>query len=459
MIRPVKFSFILMLIGFSIPGRAGDWKHIVQACDNAAKSAGISKGSSIFQLDSASKTALVQKSATRFPWEDCVIKFTGFDWLAPTMGGIAPGSSLGLGLRSQHDFNSGRIQSKVVARGLYSLTNFSMIEGRYDIHMPTFYEWNPATQRQEDQLTISFFARRLDLRTQDFYGLGENSTQSGHALYQLLENEAGFTGYVPVHNLPWLAMGGGLKFISPTVRPRAAAGTPSIEQEYTPAQVPGLLQQPNFLDFQALLRFHTPTAARQTWNRHDLRITYDHFADKGSGTYTFNRVETFATGTYDVRHNISSPFHRTLLQNLLCEPIVGDQCRLGNIVLNGLLTMTSTGAGHAVPFYFQSTLGGADIEGYDTLRGLVDYRLRGPNRMLFQAEFYKGMLGWPIGFYAFFDAGKVALQRSDLDFTNLRHDFGPGIFIRAGGNIVLRAYIGFGAGEGSHPNAKFFNAF
>jgi hypothetical protein len=51
------------------------------------------------------------------------------------------------------------------------------------------------------------------------------------------------------------------------------------------------------------------------------------------------------------------------------------------------------------------------------------------------------------------------MERSDLSFSHLRQDGGPGIFIRAGGNIVLRAYIGFGAGEGSHPNVKLFNAF
>jgi hypothetical protein len=59
------------------------------------------------------------------------------------------------------------------------------------------------------------------------------------------------------------------------------------------------------------------------------------------------------------------------------------------------------------PFYFQPTLGGTDIDGVDTLCGLVDYRLRAPDRILLQAEFYHNIQG-PIGIYGFYDLGKVA---------------------------------------------------
>lgn len=36
---------------------------------------------------------------------------------------------------------------------------------------------------------------------------------------------------------------------------------------------------------------------------------------------------------------------------------------------------------------------------------------------------------------------------------------GIGASISVQNKIVFRAYIGFGAGEGSHPNAKAFNTF
>jgi len=106
-----------------------------------------------------------------------------------------------------------------------------------------------------------------------------------------------------------------------------------------------------------------------------------------------------------------------------------------------------------VPFYLDETLGGADIYGNDTLRGFVDYRFRGPSRMLFQAEFRHRVWG-PFGLYTFADSGKVAQTSSDLAFEHMRHDYGIGMYISATNRIVLRAYLGFGSGEGIRPNFK-----
>jgi len=144
-------------------------------------------------------------------------------------------------------------------------------------------------------------------------------------------------------------------------------------------------------------------------------------------------------------------------KNLLCEPIVGGQCSMGQLVLKELLTSSYVGANRQVPFYFQPTLGGADINGVDTLRGLVDYRLRAPNRILLQAEFYHNIQG-PIGIYGFYEVGKVGLSAGDLDLVHLRHDLGVGVYFKIQNQIVVRGYIGFGAGEGSHPNFKLPSA-
>jgi hypothetical protein len=78
--------------------------------------------------------------------------------------------------------------------------------------------------------------------------------------------------------------------------------------------------------------------------------------------------------------------------------------------------------------------GGTDIDGVDTLRGLVDYRLRAPNRILFQAEFYHNIQG-PIGIYGFYDTGKVALTAGDLSFAHLRHDVGVGVYFKVENKI------------------------
>jgi hypothetical protein len=53
------------------------------------------------------------------------------------------------------------------------------------------------------------------------------------------------------------------------------------------------------------------------------------------------------------------------------------------------------------------------------------------------------------------DAGTVALQTRDLGSTAWHHDYGPGVFVRAGGHVVLRAFVAFGGGEGVHRSFKF----
>ncbi len=105
------------------------------------------------------------------------------------------------------------------------------------------------------------------------------------------------------------------------------------------------------------------------------------------------------------------------------------------------------------PSICSPTLGGTDIAGVDSLRGLVDYRRRAPNRVLIQAQFDKPVTG-PLGSYAFFDAGQVEPKPGQLSFGNLRTDAGFGATLSVQKKTVLQIYIGFGAGEGSHPNAK-----
>jgi hypothetical protein len=60
--------------------------------------------------------------------------------------------------------------------------------------------------------------------------------------------------------------------------------------------------------------------------------------------------------------------------------------------------------------------------------------------------------------YAFYDAGGVSLTPSQLT-DQFHKDVGVGASIAIQNRIVFRVYIGFGGGEGSHLNAKAFNAF
>ena len=143
-------------------------------------------------------------------------------------------------------------------------------------------------------------------------------------------------------------------------------------------------------------------------------------------------------------------------------------CDIGSITSTTLLTTSYTPAGSAVPFYLQPTLGGADFPRASTLfADSSTTAFCAPNRLLTQVDFDKavanlGVKGHPIGqygLYGFFDAGNVSATPSRLTAQRLRTDVGIGVSIAIQNKLVLRAYLAFGAGEGSHINAKAANTF
>jgi hypothetical protein len=206
------------------------------------------------------------------------------------------------------------------------------------------------------------------------------------------------------------------------------------------------------------------------------QLTYAHYSALGSSEFSFSRLEAFTSLSFDFSKSLPKPPpgqsllnqpDRPWWRNALCMENSRSGCDIGSITSTTLLTTSYTAAGSSVPFYLQPTLGGADFEGVDTLRGLVDYRLRAPNRILTQIDFDKavanlGVKGNPIGeygLYAFFDAGNVSLTPGQLTAEGLRTDVGIGASISIQHRVVIRAYLGFGAGEGSHLNSKTFNTF
>jgi hypothetical protein len=210
------------------------------------------------------------------------------------------------------------------------------------------------------------------------------------------------------------------------------------------------------MNYKAYLDVHTGTNTTQTWQRTKVRGTYEHFTDLDAGTYSFDRMTGFATTSFDIRKRIQSMTLPTW-KNALCESVAGGECSLGQLTFNGLVTASYVGTGKAVPFYFQPTLGGTDIQGFDTLRGYLDFRFRAPNRVLLQAQFDHHIWAF-LGVYGFYDMGKVAINPGDLGLSHLRHDIGVGASIKVQNKVVLRAFVGFGTGEGTHPNVKFPSA-
>ena len=102
-----------------------------------------------------------------------------------------------------------------------------------------------------------------------------------------------------------------------------------------------------------------------------------------------------------------------------------------------------------VPFYFQPTLGGSDINGAPSLSSYQDYRFRAPNILLLRESFEHSIWG-PFGFTFMADQGKVALTRGDVGFDHLKHSFGAGLTLRGGGLPAVFLTFAWGGNEGTH---------
>src|SRR5208337_547169 len=67
--------------------------------------------------------------------------------------------------------------------------------------------------------------------------------------------------------------------------------------------------------------------------------------------------------------------------------------------------LSMTPGGDIVPFYFQPTLGGSDINGNQSLSSYQDYRFRAPNLLLIRENFEHSIGNLPLGIMLVADQG------------------------------------------------------
>ena len=176
----------------------------------------------------------------------------------------------------------------------------------------------------------------------------------------------------------------------------------------------------------------------------------------GSKAYSFNRW-TADFGHVFPLYGKTPPGPRAFNGPDQCAAAVGAKCppisysmnRQGAIGIRFLLTESIANAGSTVPFYFQPTLGGSDINGTSMLASYDDYRFRAPNAFLIRESFEHSIWG-PFGFDFMADQGKVALTRGAVNFSNLDYSYAAGITIRAGGMPLVDSLFAWGSGSTQH---------
>jgi hypothetical protein len=304
---------------------------------------------------------------------------------------------------------------------------------------------------------FNIYAQAISLNKVNYFGLGNDTSLLGKSLFGMTQTIVGANVTKPVFELPSLSklnlslfgeMNG--RFVS--IRGEHGQSVPSIETLYSNATAPGLNSQPGFLQLGEGVRIKPVIGDHLELN---YAGTLQEFV-AGSSSQSFERWTVDLNHTfYLYGYTESGPKAGATTGPDECAPS-GQKCpevsrsrnRNGSIGVR-LLLSESMNSVSKVPFYFQPTLGGQDINNALTLSSYQDYRFRGPNYLLLQESFEHSIWG-PFGLKFMADQGQVALTRGDVGFSHLRHSFAGGLTLRAGGFPMVQMMFAWGGPEGHH---------
>ena len=282
---------------------------------------------------------------------------------------------------------------------------------------------------------VDFHVQATSLQRVLFFGEGPDSRLEQRSSFGMAETVAGVRGVLPIVaagrvNLSLIGIVNG-RFV--TLRDPQGAEEPSVAALFSDNTAPGLASQPGFVQLAGGARI------RPTFFNGRFRLNYsaaiEEFAAPSNSSQSFHRWSA------DLNHEIpitkvSVPLPSdTRGPNECGGGTPGGRCpastrnQYGAIAFRLLASSAGSGSGQ-VPFYFQPTLGGSDIDANRALSGYEDYRFRGPDVFLLQ-ESIEHFLYSVVGAIAVAEQGTVG-SASGIDLGSLKRSFAAGITLRAG---------------------------
>jgi hypothetical protein len=310
-------------------------------------------------------------------------------------GDIKSGSGFALGPAYGRTFDNGAV---VTAKGVYSIRNFKLLQVA------------ARTPLARGRVVLDGRVRWQDAPELAVFPLGPSSPDTRADYSETMTQVAGRATLAPTG---LLRLGAGIAF---EAFDTAGADTarPSVEEVFSPAQLPGIDADPNYL--HTFVTAGLDSGAGRGYSRSGslLEATWHHYGQQNDGAFSFQRVDGIA---------------RQLI------PITK-----GNWVidLSARASTTIQGDDNQVPFFLLPDLGGGS-----DLRGYGNYRFRDRHSLLLTAE-YRWYVQEYVDMAIFYDAGKVVPRRSDLDLRDLKSDIGIGIRFHGPQTTVLRAEVARG---------------
>ena len=305
------------------------------------------------------------------------------------------------------------------------------------------------------------YAQTISLDKLLFFGPGPGSVASGKSVYGERQTILGTSAIVP---LSMASMAPSIDALRPSfvgaingrfvdVRSNTSEDVPSTDAVYDDRSAPGLSQQPNFLQLEEGIRLKP--SLLDDWLRLNYLVDFQQFLANEASHSSFHRW------TLDLRHDI--PLYRNVsstgpkdtngpdecfqaVGSNTCPPISTSRNRQGTATLRFFTSSSSAGDGNSVPFYFQPTLGGSDLNGQRILAAFDDYRFRGPKAMAFQESVEHSIWG-PFGVQVLAEQAKISDASGDFGASSSINSFALGLTVRAGGFPVMSFSMAWGGGQ------------
>jgi hypothetical protein len=241
--------------------------------------------------------------------------------------------------------------------------------------------------------TLSVLGGWAEGKEQNFFGLGSVATSADdRTRFDFRQTYGAVTLDVrPVGR--WLAVSTGAGYLRYEQR---STGDPAFTARYTAASLPGRGAVVNYVHAHSTIGLDSRPAAGYARRGGYYGVTGRWFVDTG-GPFSFGQLDYEA-----VQH----------------VPVLRDAWVLS---VRARAATTYTGAGDQVPFFMMPFLGDAT-----TLRGFSSMRFRDRHSLLASAE-WRILINANIDTAFFYDTGKVASRRADLNLSGLKSNYGFGI--------------------------------
>jgi hypothetical protein len=307
--------------------------------------------------------------------------------------------------------------------------------------------------------TVNFYSETNSLNRIYFYGLGSDTTPAARGDFGLTENVTGVSLILPVH--AWWIDGAGVSLLGevngrfPSQRGSSGDTSPSIDQIYNDTTAPGLTVKSNYFQAGEGIRLNPALPLKQL--HLDYLAQFQQFVAGGNSYESFRRFNadlnhTLVLYTKDVgKPEASRP---PIRGGPNVPPISPTRDVTGSLTARLFIKESIANSGHIVPFYFQPTIGGSDLNGQAVLSSYPDYRFRGPDLLWIHGAYEQSMGKLPVGLFVGVDEAKVGLRRDDISFDHMRHSYSTGFTLHAGGLPAVYVLFCWGGNEGSHTVAN-----